>query len=101
MDNWKRFKEESFPDNEFCYSELNKEHITNKYRAHALKVWDTFKIKDLGDYHDLYVQSDAALLAEVFINFRHKCLEIYELGPAQFLSAPGLAWQAYLEKKKE
>ena len=52
----------------------------------------------MGEYHDLYVQSDTALLADVFENFRDKCLEIYELDPAHFLSAPGLAWQACLKK---
>ena len=46
----------------------------------------------------MYVQSDTFLLADVFENFRDKCIEIYELDPAHFLSAPGLAWQACLKK---
>ena len=100
MDSWKRFKEESLPDKEYFYSELNNEHITDEDYAHAQKVWDTFNIKNLGEYHDLYVQSDTALLADVFENFRDKCIEIYELDPAHFLSAPGLAWQACLKKTK-
>ena len=54
--------------------------------------------KNLGDYHDLYFQSDILLLAEVFESFRNKCIEIYELDPAQFLSPPGLAWKAFLKK---
>ena len=45
-------------------------------------------------YHDLYVQSDTLLLSDVFENFRDKCIEIYEVDPAHFLSAPGLAWEA-------
>ena len=57
-----------------------------------------FEIKNLGEYHDLYVQSDTLLLADVFENFTDKCIEIYELNPAHFLSAPGLAWQACLKK---
>ena len=57
-----------------------------------------FEIKNLGEYHDLYIQSDTLLLADVFENFRDKCIEIYELNPAHFLSAPGLAWQACLKK---
>ena len=56
-------------------------------------------IKNLGDYHDLYVQSDT-LLADVFENFRNMCNKVYELDPAHFLTAPGLAWQACLEKSK-
>ena len=55
MDSWKRFKDESLPDKEYFYSELNKEHITDEDYAHAQKVWDTFKIKNLGEYHGLYV----------------------------------------------
>ena len=64
------------------------------------KVWEAFKIKNLGEYHNLYVQCDTLLLADVFENFRDKCIEIYELDPAHFLSAPGLAWQACLKKTK-
>ena len=62
------------------------------------KVWDVFEIKNRGEYHDLYVQSDTLLLADVFENFRNKCLEIYELDPIYFLSEPRLAWQACLKK---
>ena len=74
MDSWKRFKEESLPDKESFYSELNKEGITDEDYAHAQKVWDALNVKNLGEYHDLYVQSDTALLADVFENFRDKCL---------------------------
>ena len=59
---------------------------------------EEFSIKNLGEYHDLYVQFDTTLLADVFENCREKCLEIYELYPAHFLSAPGLSWQACLKK---
>ena len=52
---------------------------------------ERIKIKNVGENHDLYVQSDTLLLADVFENFRNKCIEIYELDPAHFLSAPGLA----------
>ena len=48
-------------------------------------------LKHLGEYHDLYVQSDTLLLADVFQNFRNMCIKLYELDPAHFLSAPGLA----------
>ena len=65
---------------------------------HAEKVWDVFEIRNLGEYHDLYVQTDTLLLADVFENFRNLCLEKYQLDPSHFLSAPGLAWQACLKK---
>ena len=66
--------------------------------AQAKRFCKNFEIKNLGEYHDLYVQSDTLMLADVFENFRNMCLKIYELDPAKFLSAPGLAWQADLEK---
>ena len=63
---------------------------------HAKIVFKNLINKNLGDYHDLYVQSDTLLLADVFENFM--CIKEYELDPAHFLSAPGLAWQACLKK---
>ena len=59
--------------------------------GHVKKVFDKFYIKNLGEYHDLYVQSDTLLLADVFENFRDMCIKVYGLDPAYFLSAPGLA----------
>ena len=92
MDSQEKFNEESLPDKESFYSELNKKGITDEDYVHAQKVWKVFKIKNLGEYHNLYVQSDTSLFADVFENFRDKCEEIYELDPAHFLSAPGLSW---------
>ena len=54
--------------------------------------------QNLGDYHNLYFQSDILLLADVFEHFRNKCTEKYELDTAHFLSPPGLAWQPCLKK---
>ena len=100
MDSWERFNETSLPPKESFYSELNLEDISDKDYLHAQKVWDVFEIKELGEYHDLYVQSDTLLLADIFEKCRNTCIEIYELDPAHFLSAPGLAWQACLKKNK-
>ena len=52
----------------------------------------------MSDYHNLYIQTDTLLLADVFETFREKCIEIYGLDPSYFDSVPGLAWQAYLKK---
>ena len=60
-------------------------------------MFDEFKLKNLSDYHDVYVQSDTLLLADVFENFKKKCFEIHELDPAHLLSSPGLARQACLK----
>ena len=59
-----------------------------------------FDIKNLVEYHDLYVRSDTLLLADVFENFRNACTKNYELDPAHFVSLPVLAWQACLKKNK-
>ena len=63
-------------------------------------MWKDFVIKNLGECHDLYVQSDILLPEDVFESLRNKCIEIYELDPVHFFSAPGLAWQACLKKTK-
>ena len=96
---WERFNETSLPPKKDFYSELTLEDISDKGYAHAQKVFEEY-CTDIGDYHDLYVQTDTLLLADVFENFRNKCLEISGLDPSYFLSAPGLAWQACLRKKQ-
>ena len=98
MDNWERFDETSLPNKESFYSNLNMENIDDIDYTHSNDVFKIFKLKNLGEHHDLYVQSDTLLLADVFENFRNKCLEVYKLDPAHFLSLPGLAWQACLKK---
>ena len=60
-------------------------------------VFENLINKNLGAYDDLYLQSDTLLLVDVFENFRNMCIKVYELDPAHFLSAPGLAWQACLK----
>ena len=98
MDNWERFDETLLPSKEAFYSKLNMEDITDTDYRHANKVFKEFKLKNVGEYHDLYVQSDTLLLADVFENFRNICIKVYELDPAHFLTVPGLAWQAFLKK---
>ena len=65
--------------------------------THYKKVFKELELKKVGNYHDLHVQCDTLLLADVFENFRNKCIEINELDPAHFLSAPGLAWESCLK----
>ena len=69
------------------------EDITDVDYRHGKIVFEYLINKNLGDYDDLYVQSDTLLLADVFENFRNMCIKVYELDLAHVLSAPGLAWQ--------
>ena len=104
MDNWERFNETSLPNKESFYSNLNMENIDDIDYRHGNNVFKRFKLKNLGEYHDLYVQSNVQsntlLLADVFENFRNMCIEVYELDAAHFISLPGLAWQALLKENK-
>ena len=96
MDDWGKFNETSLPVKENFYSHLNMEDITDADYSWAKRVCKNFEIKKLGEYHDLYIQSNTLLLADVFENFGNMCLKIYELDPAKFLLGPGLAWQTAL-----
>ena len=64
------------------------------------RIQKDFEIKRLGEYHELYVQSDTLLFADVFKTFRYMCIKIYELESPKFLSALELVWQASLKKIK-
>ena len=97
-DTWERFSEISLPSKEDFYSNLNMEDISDIDYRHANNGFKVFKLENLGNYHDLYVQSDTLLLADAFNNFRNMCIKEYELDPAHFLSLPGLAWKACLKK---
>ena len=94
MDTWERFNETSLLNKRDFYSELDLEDITGKVYAHYQKVFKELGLKNLGDYHDFFVQSDTLFLADEF----ETCIEIYELDPAHFLSSLGLAWQPYFKK---
>ena len=91
MESWEKFNETSLTEKEDFYSLLNMEDITGADYAHAKRVCKDFEIKNLGEYHDLYIQSHTLLLADVFENFKNmflEFLEIYELNAAKFLSVP-------------
>ena len=72
MDIWERFDKTILPNKKFFYGVSYLEDITNKDYIHAQKVFKEFNIKNVGEYHDLYVQSDKLLIADVFENFRKK-----------------------------
>ena len=97
MNSLERFKENKLPPKEAFYSRLTGEGISNEDYEHAKKVWKVFGMKTLQDYHDLYNVTDVLLLADVFENLRNVCMENYNLDPAHYFTAPGLAWDACLK----
>ena len=97
IDDLIKFDETKLTTKENFYSNL---HLKKNYRQ-RLRTWKKymdylFNIKTLGEYHDLYVQSDTLLLSDVFEAFRKTCIKQYELDATYFVSAPGLSWKAYL-----
>ena len=97
MDSFGRFNETKLPEKQDFYSILNNEHISDEQYKHAQNVWNTFNLKTMGDYHDLYLKSDILLLADVFENFRKTCLQYYKLDPCHYFTSPGLSWDAMLK----
>ena len=96
MDSFDKFKSQ-LPSQEDFFSILNNEHISDENYQHAKNVWNTFNLKNMGEYHDLYLQSDILLLADVFENFRKTCIEYYKLDPCHYFTSPGLSWDAMLK----
>ena len=84
MDSWERYSETKLTDKKSFYNKLNQEGITNRDHEHARNVWKTRNMQNMGEYHNLYVQSDTLMLADIFESFRNKCMKIYLLDPAHF-----------------
>ena len=96
MDSFNKFKLKKLPTKEEFYSILYDEHISEDDYTHAQNIWNTFNLKNMGEYHDLYLKSDVLLLADIFENFMKTCLEYYKLDPCHYFASPGLSWNAML-----
>ena len=96
LDSFDKFNEPNLPKKEEFYSILIDESITDEQYKHAKNVWNTFNLKTMGEYHDLYLKSGILVLADVFENFRKTCLQYYKLDPAHYFSSPGLSFFACL-----
>ena len=96
VDNPERLQETQLPPKSAFYSKLNNKDISDEDYNHAQKIWKEFGMKTMKDYHDLYLELDVLLLADVFENFREVCLDNYKLDQAWYLTAPGLSWDAML-----
>ena len=79
------------------YSGLSNERITDGDYLHAQQVWDTFNCATLGSYHDIYLQTDVLLLADIFENFRRTALSNYNLDPVHYYTLPGYSWDCLLK----
>ena len=97
MDSIEKFNDPKLPTRKGFYSKLTGKGISKKNYNHAWHVWNTFDMKILKEYHELYNITDVLLLADVFENFRDLCLKIYGLDPVHYFTAPGLAWDACLK----
>ena len=97
MDGWERFEEKELPPRSVFYNDLSQKDIAVQDYEHAVKVWEAFQLKNLGELHDLYVEVDTILTADIFQNFRKISLDYYELDPCHFYTAPGLTWSAALK----
>jgi len=97
---WEKLNVTSLPPKQCFYSSLNDEHISDEDYEHALKVWDHFKCKNLGEYSDLYLKIDTLILADVFQNFRNLCFQMYGLDPAYYYTAPGFSFDCMLKHTK-
>ena len=96
MDSFDKFNEQ-LPPKEELFSILDNKHISNDDFKHAKNVWKTFSLKNMGEYHDLYLKSDILFLTDVFESFRKTCLEFYKLDPCHYFTSPGLSWDAMLK----
>ena len=100
MDSFNRFEETELPKKKEFFNDLNKTAVSDSEYQHAREVWNSFKIKNLGEYHDLYLKTDVLLLADVFENVRNTCPKHYGLDPCHYFTSTGLAWDAMLKMTK-
>ena len=74
--------------------------VSKEDHEHANRTWKEYGLKDLGEYHNLYLKMDVILLSDVFETFRKVCQKKYGLDPAHFYTASGIAWKACLKKTR-
>ena len=91
MNSFERFNEEKLP------ARKSSSHISTKDYLTCEKIWDKFKMKNMGDYQHYYIKNDELLLADIFEKFIGTCLKYYGLDPCHYFSSPGLSWDAMLK----
>jgi hypothetical protein len=98
VDDIDKLNHNGLPPIEAFYSKLSQKGISEDEYQQAWKVYNTLGCKSFRDYHMTYLKTDVLLLADVFENFRRTCIHHYKLDPANYISAPSLAWDAMLYK---
>ena len=96
MSSFKKFNEDKLPDKDKFFSSLKDKSFNEKEYERALVVWKVFKIKKLGQCHDLHIKTDVLLVCDIFERFIKTCLEYYYLDSCHYFSAPGLSFIAML-----
>ena len=91
MNSFKRFNETELPSKDKFFISLKNENISEKDYSRAKNIWNTFNIKNLGEYHELYLKTDVLLLCDVLEKFISTCLNYYGLDPCHHFSSPGLS----------
>ena len=91
------FDETELPFQDKFYSKLSESGISDADYLHAQNVWRTFNIRNMGEYHDLYLKTDVGLLADVFENFRKIAILNYGLDPANYYTLPNYSWDCMLK----
>ena len=70
MNSLSKFNDKDLPSTQGFYSKLSEEKTSQKDYGRALKAFNRFNLKDMGDYRDLYLATDAFVLTDVYENFR-------------------------------
>ena len=91
MNSFKRFNETELPSKDKFFISLKNENISEKDYSRTKNIWNTFNIKNLGEYHELYLKTDVLLLCDVLEKFISTCLNYYGLDPCHHFSSPGLS----------
>ena len=105
MNSFERFNEEKLPARKHFYSstkdgkigdngKISDGYISVKDYLTCEKTWDKFEMKNMGDYHNLFLKKDVLLLADVFEKNIATCLKYYGLDPCHYFRSPGLRWNA-------
>ena len=107
MNSFKRFNEDKLCARKYFFSstkdkkisedgKISDDHVSIEDYMVCERIWDRFKMKNMGDYH--YLKKDVLLLADVFEKFIDTCLKYYDLDLCHYFSAPGLSWDTMLKR---